>query len=106
MMPLPASRVRTLFVDCEPRARRTAKNQNDRRIRVEGRVMPPVVTAQRPLSTPIERDRICHCRAGPQVRAGRPGPPAEEGDESAVWSRDRARARSDVTQRVLSCVKL
>lgn len=42
MMPL---RVRTLFVDYEPRARRTAKNQNDRRIRVEGRVMPPVVTA-------------------------------------------------------------
>jgi hypothetical protein len=45
MMPL---RVRTLLPVrrlFEPRARRTAKNQNDRRIRVEGRVMPPVVTA-------------------------------------------------------------
>jgi hypothetical protein len=49
-----------------------------------------------------------------RTRPGRPAGGTEEGDESAVWSRDRAivdRAgvrghRSDVTQRELSCVKL
>lgn len=43
-----------------------------------------------------------------QVRAGARPAGGTEGDRkrTAVWSRDRARARSDVTQRELSCVKL
>lgn len=42
------------------------------------------------------------------MRAGARPAGGTEGDRkrTAVWSRDRARARSDVTQRELSCVKL